>query len=542
METFPILVDLGLVVTAAGVLLLLSRPLRVPPILAYLAAGLLLGPVTGTLAVTESVEIFSELGVALLLFLVGLELSLARLRDVGGTAAVAGLLQVGLTTALGAGLAAALGFSATDALLLGIATAFSSTVVVVKLLARTGSVVSLHGRLAVGILLIQDVVVALALTLVAGLGSGGEGGAGALVGGLGQAGLGILTLGLLALVGVRWCLPRLLRWMAAEGEAFFIVALTWCFGFILVAEAFHVSLELGAFIAGVGLAQLPYSEELVRRVHPLADFFLAVFFVSLGIGMELSAIPDVWLPALLISVFVLMLKPLIVWALTRRKVGSEDAFRAGLTLGQISEFSFILVGLAVAGGLVESPLLQPLVGLVGLTTIGLSALAVPLAPRLFDILRPLLDRAPDMAGAAAKEAPLRRGHIVVVGMNTLGLRLVERFGELGEVVVAVDTDPEKLASLPEDIGCVFGNVDNPSVLEEAGVTRARLVVSALQIEDANALLAHRCRRLDVPVSVHAFDPSLVDELLEIGADHLMVSKLDGIQVLEAELRRLGVMG
>ena len=130
-------------------------------------------------------------------------------------------------------------------------------------------------------------------------------------------------------------------------------------------------------------------------------------------------------------------------------------------------------------------------------------------------------------------------YVVVVGMNTLGRRLVEGFMERGDLVLAVDTDQRKLAALP--CPTLLGNTDHPDVLEEAGIPRARLVVSALQIEDANGLLAYRVARLGVLVSVHAFDPALADELRELGASHLMISKYDGIRQVAEALRREGVM-
>lgn len=542
MFDFPILRDLGYVIVGAAALLFLARPLRVPPIVVYLLGGLLLGPATGLLGVSASIELFSELGVALLLFVVGLELSVEKVRDVGRAAVIAGTLQVAATLALGAALALALGFGAGAALFLGLVTAFSSTVVVIKLLDRAGDLDAAYGRLSIGILLVQDVLVAVALTLVSGLGAAGEtAGAASIVRGLAGAFLGIAVLGTVAALAVRWILPPVIRWLSASTEALFVASLAWAIAFILGAEAFHVSIELGAFMAGVALAQLPYNGELRRRIHPLVDFFLAVFFVALGAGMDLGAAAAHAGTALLLSLFVVVAKPvLLAWLLARLGRSRRTAFLAGLTLGQVSEFSFVLLGIAVAGGLLERDVLS-LLGLVGLATIGGSAALVPRGPALYEALerRGWLAFLP---ATAPDPPPSRRlaGHVVVVGMNALGRRLVRAVVARGETVLAIDTDPAKLERLPSTT--LFGSIDNPSVLEEAAIERAKLVVSALQIEDVNSLLAYRCARLGVPVSIHAFDPSLADELLEIGADHLMVSKHDGIRQMEEELRRIGVIG
>ena len=541
MTDFQILGDLGLVVFASTLLLLVSRPLGVPPILSYMVAGLALGPLTGLLGPSESVDLFSELGIALLLFVVGLELSVDKIRAIGRTVVLAGVAQVGLTFVLGALLAIALGFELSASLVVGLVVTFSSTVVVVKLLDRARDLGTLHGRLSVGILLVQDVLVAVVLTLFGALGGTGDGATGTPWLGLAIALVGIIGLATIGAAAGRWVMPRLLTWLGPLPEGLFIVALAWLFAFILGAEVLGISIELGAFVAGVVLAQLPHNEELRRRTHPLVDLFLAVFFVSLGASMDLSAVAIYWPTAIAFSVFVLIVKPILLTVLLGILGQSPRAsFLVGVTLGQTSEFGFILAALAVEAALVPPEFLG-LVGLVGFITIGASSLLVPhgesMAARL--AIRGWLEWLPGERGVAAVPPRRPEGHVVVVGMNTLGRILVQRFADLGEDVLAVDTDVTKLEGLPART--LVGDVSMAAVLEETAMEGASLVVSALQIEDVNSLLAYRCRRMGVPVSVHAFDSSLVDELMEIGADHLMISKLDGIGPMEAELRRMGVI-
>jgi len=537
---YPILDDLGLVLVGAAAVLLVSRRLHLPPILAYIVAGLVLGPLSGVLEITDSLDLFAELGVALLLFVVGLELSLDKIRAFGGTAAVAGLVQVALTFGLGVGLATGLGFELPAAVVAGLVAAFSSTAVVVKLLDRTGDMDSTHGRLAIGILLVQDVLVVVVLTTLGGMEAGGNAAA-SLVG----LALPLLAMGGLILLGSavgRWILPGLVRWLGPTPEGLFIVGLAWAFGFILAAESLHLSVELGAFVAGVILAQVPHVDELRRRTHPLVNLFLAVFFVSLGASIDTASMAATWPAALAVSAFVLFVKPILI-ATILGALGQppRTAFLAGLTLGQVSEFAFILAGLAAASGMVP-PDFFGFVGLVGLLTIGASAVLVPAGPGLWRWLE--ASRIPTRFGDARPTVqaagPTLEGHVVVIGMNTLGRRLVERFTGLGETVLAIDTDAAKLAALP--VRTIAGDVTRFSVFEEGGIPHAKLVVSALQIEDVNSLVVYRCDRLGVPVSAHAFDPSLIDELLEIGADHLMVSNHDGLRSVEEGLRRLGAMG
>lgn len=541
MTPYPVLDDLGLVLVGAAAVLIGSRSLRIPPILAYIIAGLVLGPVTGLLRVSASLDLFAELGVALLLFVVGLELSFEKLRAFGGTVVIAGAVQVALTFGLAAGLASLLGFPSQAALMIGLVAAFSSTAVVVKLLDRSGEMESTHGRLAIGILLVQDVLVVVVLTAVGG--AGGAEGAGAVTA-LASLIVPLLAMGALVLVGAavgRWVLPSFVRWMSPTPDGLFIVGLTWAFAFILAAEALHLSVELGAFVAGVILAQLPHTDELRRRTHPLVDFFLAVFFVSLGASIDTASMAAQWPAAVVTAGFIVTVKPVLIMVILGRLGQTRrTAFLTGLTLGQVSEFGFILAGLAVASGLVSQEFFG-FVGLVGLATIGASAVLVPRGQDLWRRMEGSRALSWFPAGAPVERRPdiPMVDHVVIVGMNTLGRMLVRRFTALGETVLAVDTDATKLTGIPART--MVGDVTLASVFEEADIPRAKLVVSTLQIEDVNSLVAYRCHRLGVPASIHAFDPSLIDELYEIGADHLMVSKHDGIRSVEDELRRLGVM-
>ena len=535
---FPILLELGLIVVAAAAVVLVARLVRTPTIIAYIVAGLLLGPVTGVLEATETVELIAELGIALLLFLVGLELSLDNIRDVGKVALIGGLAQVGLTAAGGAGLALLMGFSPVESAFLAAAVAFSSTVAAVKVLTQKRELGTLYGRIAVGILLLQDVVVILLLTVLAALEDPQAVGAGQILGGVARSFGGMLLLLAAALLAARYVLRNVFGWMARSPEGLFIWALTWCFLFVVGAEALHISPEIGAFLAGVSLAQLPFNTELRRRVHPLMNFFVMVFFVSLGVQMDLAAAAAYWKAAVVLSLFVLVGKPLLLYFVIRR-LGPDGrtALLSSATLAQISEFSFVVAALGLSAGLIDERILS-LVGVMGLGTIGVSVFVLS-QPRL-------LERATARVGAASVRPPERPGaghggpqledHVIVVGMNALGTRIVRDLVESGERVLAIDTDAEKLEGLP--CSTVLGSTEHLSVLEEANLDGAKLLVSALQIEEANNLLAFRGRAAGVPTSIHAFDRLVMDELREIGADYLIQSKTAGTRRLATEVVEL----
>lgn len=541
MSPDALLAELGWVIAAAAVALLATRPLRLPPVLVYVAAGLVLGPVTGVIHPSESTHLIGEVGIALLLFLVGLELSPAAIRDVGRNALVIGGVQVAVCTALGALAGHLFGYTVLEALLLGLAVAFSSTVVVVKLLGRLGQLTAPHGRLSVGILLVQDVVVAIVLTLMAGLGSAGNLSTGAVLEGVGRAFGGLAVLVGVAALAARLVLPPLVRWMARAQDAVLVWSLTWCFVFIVAAELLGLSVELGAFMAGLTLAPTVVHGELRRRVQPLADLFLAIFFVVLGAELQPGAAFESLPTVLALIGLVLVAKPLVLGVLSRwaGRLDPRTSTLTASTLGQMSEFSFILAAAAVAAGLVADELVS-IIGLAGVVTIGISAALVQSQATLWRRWGPARRAAHDGTSEAGDgDRPARLDHTVVVGMNSLGRRLVEALVARGERVVAVDTDPFKLEGLESET--LQGSTDHWSVLTDACVPEARLVVSALRIEDANSLLAYRCCNLGVPVGVHAFDQSVRADLEALGVDYLMDSKREGARRLRDSLIELEVL-
>jgi Kef-type K+ transport system membrane component KefB len=543
MTDLPILRDLGTIVVAALVFALLARVVRMPSIVAYILAGLLLGPALKLLEITDSVQLISEVGIALLLFLVGLELSFDKIRDVGRVAVLAGLGQVVFTAAGGFGLSLLLGFTVIESVFIGTALTFSSTVVVVKLLGQKGELDALYGRIAVGIFLVQDLVVIVALTVLTGLGQPETLEPATLARSLGAAFGGMLLMLGAALAAARYLLPRVFGWMASSGDGLFIWSLGWCFLFVVGAELFHLSPEIGAFLAGVSLAQLPYNAELRRRVHPLMNFFVAVFFVSLGLQMELQAAAALWAPAVVLSLFVLVGNPVIfMWIIARLGYGERTAFLTSVTVAQISEFSFVFAAVGLASGLIDETILS-LVAVVGLVTIAASAYMILYNHGLYGVVQRLGLLRP-FGAAPETGTPQTSGglqdHVIIVGINALGRRLVEDLTRRGETVMAVDTQPARLEGLESHT--LLGNVESPSVLEAAGLAHAKLLISALQIEDTNNLLAYRGRMAGVPTSIHAFDQSVVRELQEIGADHLILSKNAGTRRVAEALHRAGALG
>ena len=527
-----LLLNLGFIVITAAGFAFLGKLVKMPSIVAYIIAGIVLGPGLGIVQLDHSLKLISELGIALLLFLVGLELSLQKIKDLGRVAIILGGLQVPMTAAGAYVISTLMGFSVVECVFLAATVTFSSTVVVIKLLDQKGATSRLFGRIAISLFLAQDVVVIIGLTILSGLGSGGDEPFEmvTLTKSLGIAFAGMVILLLVSLFASRCVLPNPFAWASRSPDTVFIWALCWCFLVVLLAHQFHLSVEIGAFLAGIAIAQLPIHEDLHRRLHPLMTFFVAVFLVTLGIQMDISVLGEVWKYALGLSVFVIIAKPLIVFIiLSRLRYSEYTAFQAATASGQVSEFAFILLGLGAGAGLIEGRVVS-LGGMVGILTIAISSYLILYSDPLYSAFQKLgvlkffkAKQEPD-----TEEQHSYEGHVVVVGMNALGREVVKQLSGRGETVLAIDTDPRKL----EGLNCaetLIGSVEYESAVEEIGLSRARLVISALQIEDTNHLLAYRCRSAGVPCAIHAFDISVVEDLLDLDTAYMFMPAFDAVR-------------
>lgn len=532
--------SVGWIVVGAAVCLLLARLVRLPSIVACLVAGLVLGSGLGLVERTETLDLLADVGIVLLLFLVGLELSFSKIRQVGMVAVVAGLGQVAFTVVGGFLLCSLLGFAVLDAVFVAAALTFSSTVVAVKLLTDKGELNDWYGRIAVANSLVQTLVVLLALIFINSLSEAGR--------------LDFLLIGrsllfslgkLVLLFGgtyllVKFVLPRILPWIASSPGAIFIWSLCWCFLVVGAAGWMGISLEVGALLAGLNLAHVRYSRDLQHRIKPLMNLFVAMFFVILGVQINVAEALAYWWPALVLSAFVLIGNGFIFMVIIPRFGFSErTSFCAGVTGAQISEFSFIFVKLGLAAGLVSGAVVS-VVALVGVLTISASAYLILYNGPLYawfartGLLRIFRAGKTDRADDSKTS---REGHIVIVGMNSLGRLLAETLHAKGEQVIALDTDAAKLNGLPCET--MVGSSEYLDVLLEADLPKAKLLISALRIEEANELLAFRARQFGVPCSIHAVDISMVDNLLELDVDYLMLSKVDGIKLQTRYLRERG---
>lgn len=344
---FTLLAAILAVAAAVG---LLANRLHQPLIVAFIGVGILVGPVgTGWVGDVDQIELLAQLGIAILLFLVGLRLDLHLIRTTGPVALATGLGQVIFTSVLGYGIALALGMDHTTAIYVAVALTFSSTIIIVKLLSDKREIDQLHGRIAVGFLIVQDLVVVIAMIGLTAFGQEtSDNHIGLDIAFV--AGKGIALLAGIAVM-MRWVLPWLLHLVARSQELLVLFAVAWAVSVASLSAWLGFSTEVGAFLAGMSLASTPYREAVGARLVSLRDFLLLFFFISLGAELEFVDAGRQLTEAVVFSLFVLVGNPLIVLVIMGLMgYPARVSFLAGLTVAQISEFSLILAALGLSLG------------------------------------------------------------------------------------------------------------------------------------------------------------------------------------------------
>ena len=476
-----IFLQIAFVIVTASSLALLAFKIKQPLLIAYMVAGLIIGPgVLGFVHQTETMRAFSEVGIAFLLFLVGLNLNWRKIKDIGSAAIVVGLGQTVLTTGLGYGVGMLLGFNATTSLFLGTAFAFSSTIVVVKMLADKEELERLHGRLSIGILIVQDLL-AMGLLLV--------------LGALRDHGnvTELITISLVKAVVVlvslwvvaRFVLPAVFRYAARLQELLFLTAVGWCFAVTSVLFFLGFGIEIGALLAGISLAGTGFHREIESKIKPLRDFFLIIFFIVLGTNLSLEALQTMWVPALVFSTVVLLGKPLIIVPLLRVfGYHPRAGFMTGATVAQVSEFSFIVLAAGIAAGLIAEEIL-PMATMVGMITIAVSSYLILYGESVYKLFAWMFEwMAPGYAPLESVRS--RASAILLFGYQDMGAAILPSLLCVHKDVLVVDYDPQQIEALQDrPVQAVYGDVSNEELLVGLQAHKAKLLVSTIPDREVN---------------------------------------------------------
>lgn len=527
-----IFLDLTIVIVLASVLALVFRLLRQPTILAYIVAGVMIGPL-GLFGVsdTEVISTFAQIGITLLLFLLGLELRVSDLKNVGKASVLTGIGQIVFTAGIGYVICLLLGFSALSSVYIAVALTFSSTIIVVKLLSDKKDTKSLYGRISVGFLLIQDFVAILALVFLSGF-NPGEGD------GLSILSFLLVILKAAALFAVivflsKSFLPKIVAKISQSQELLFLFSLAWAFGMsaLFSSELVGFSIEIGGFLAGLALANSVGNHQIIAKVRPLRDFFVTIFFVALGTELLFSHFASIFLPSVLLSLFVLIGNPLIVIIiLGLLGYRSRTSFLAGLTVAQISEFSLIVVFMGNQLGHVSDETVS-LVTVVGAVTFVVSTYMIMNGNRLYLFFKPILLRFEKKnARDVRPKIEDLKNHIVLIGANRMGESILEALHKKNERVFVVDFDPDVIDRLNEKkIDCVFGDIVDTDIQEIANIAEAKLVISTVPDVDDNILLLDSLEKINKSAIsiVYALDINEAELLYKKGADYVVLPNLAG---------------
>ena len=531
---FDIFAQIGLLIGMATVVSLVMRMLRQPLIVGHIITGFLVWRFAlGLFEDMETLELFSQLGISFLLFTVGLTLNPKLFRDYGWVSIVTGFGQVLLTGGVGVAICMLLGFGWIPSLYVGIALAFSSTVIVMKLLSDKGDLDKLYVKLSIGSLLLQDLI-AIVLLFAIPFVSGSQGTGWDLV--------RMLALGCGAGVAVfifsHYVLRYLHPYLTRSQELLFLFATSWGIGISALFAGIGFSLEGGALIAGVALSTIPSRHEIGARLAPLRDFFIVVFFILLGARMVIGDFHAVLVPALILSLFVLIGNPLlqliIMGTLGYRR---KTSFQTGMMAAQISEFSLILVALGVSLGQVESGVLT-MVTLIGLITIFISSYLILYSDTLYQYLAPYL-RIFEKKNAKERALRTKTYAAILIGGGRIGSDFIRLFKEEKMNYLVIEHDPEIAAMLQHDkVPYEFGDAGDPDFLDELNIRQAALIVSTVPELETNRLILATAKRdgSDPVVMLVAHRIADALELYDAGADYVVLPHFLGASYASSLVR------
>lgn len=547
MEGFGLIVDLVIVLMAALVGGVLALRLKLPVIVGYIAGGILVGPHAFRLVSdVGQIETVATIGVVLLLFALGMEFSLRRLREISKVAILGGVAQILTTVAVGFLIGRLLGWSSEEAVFFGLVIALSSTTVVLKILTERGELDSAHGRVMIGILLVQDLAVVPMMVILPVLGGGGGG----LLVALGTAVLkAVLFLGAMLVLGI-WVLPWLMRRVMGlrSREVFLLAVFGLGLGVAFVTHYFGLSMALGAFVAGLLVSESEYAHQALADMIPLRDVFATLFFASLGMLVDPGFLAAN-LGAVAVVVVVIVVGKSIICSLVPWPFGYsvKTMLFVGAGLFQIGEFSFVLAAAALAMGVVSSGLYNLI-----LSTAVITILLTPIALRLASMVYGKLSQGERVARLLAGRSDpafgggesALRGHVVICGCGRVGRNLGAILMRRGFSYAVIDINPYVIrARRASGVHCIFGDAGNPEILARAGVDKARVLVVtfaepvATQMVVRNALRMNP--RLDIVARVHV--DREVRVLRELGVAKLVRPEFEaGLEIVRHTLHRFGV--
>lgn len=536
--------DLVLIIVTATILSILARKTGQPSIVAYIFTGIVLGPVLigiaddlgltnliaqlgldfiphpfGAVTESELTHLMSELGLGFLLFLLGIEMNLKEIEELLKPIANIAIWQTVLQTSLAFIIPLVLGFTLIETVVIALCTVFGATPVIVKLLNDKDEINSLPGKIDVGVLILQDIylVIILALFSADSLTNVSE--------------IGFQLVKIFALIGLigglsyffaQNLLPKLFKRIGDDRHAFFIHGLAWAFVFITISVNLGLDIEVGAFLAGLGLGQMPYRNELKERIRPLTNFFIVIFFSSIALTLEPSNLYAYWFEAVVASVILMIGNfSIMFYLINRLDFDAATSFLGSINMTQVSEFSLVVGGLAVTQGYVGNDILGYL-SLMALLTMTSSSYLINYNQQIYSKVEPYLKR---FDNESNWENSKLENHIVVLGYDNLARNTVEELSSHGKDVMIVDRNPDNVDELTNSkYEYIFGDASHGEVRKQAGIERADIVLSFIPELKISKQLLESTREDSIKI-VKARNFQQAAELYELDADYVIVKNL-----------------
>lgn len=523
----PVFFGIGIIIIIATIGGFIAKLIRQPLIPFYIIAGLIIGPWLQLITDTKIVGSLSEIGVAFLLFIVGLEIDFKKLGNVAWISSLGTVIRDFLLFSLAFLIADTMGFTKKEAVYIGFIVAFSSTMVVLKILSDKRKLGTLHGRIMIGILLMEDVMAIFALSILTTINDF------SIVFLLRSVLIAIVALTAALLIG-RFMFPTLFRFAARSHELLFLAATTMLFLFAMVFNYLGFSIAIGAFVAGVALANLPYNVEIITRVKSLRDFFATIFFVSLGMRLVPGEIvANVW-PIAIFTAFVLIIKPLITMVVvTFFGYKKKPAYQVSASMAQVSEFSLIIVALGLSLGHISNSIFTIAI-MIAMLTITVTSYLMNFEEPIYNAIGSKLtifERVMKSHGKDLEYVPGdKKFEVMLCGYQRIGYSILKKLHQLKKDMLIVDYNPEVIRDLIKSKkNCIYADVGDIELWERLDLSKLKLIVSTVpEFQDSLLIIKkvkEKNKKAVIYVTADEIDEALI--LYDHGADYVILAHFLG---------------
>jgi len=537
----PVFLEISIVLALATLISFVMKYLKQPLIVGYILTGVLAGPyVLNLLQSHETLELFSKLGITILLFIIGIHLSPKIIKELGSTSFLVGLSQIVITSLVGFTIAIFLGIDRIAALYIAIALTLSSTIIILKLISDKGDTHKLYSKLTISLLIIQDVVATFVLLLVSSFSKSVK-----------MNVSNPMSLMLLKVMGlvlgfsivIKYLLPKMINFASSNQELLFLFSISWGLGTAIAFNILGLSIEVGALIAGIALSTSEFAEEISSRLQPLRDFFIVLFFIFLGASMILDISVSNLVPILVLSLFVLVGNPIIL-VIIMNLLGyhKKTSFMAGMAIAQISEFSLILATLGMQVGHLSKEVVT-LITFVGLITISGSSYFIIHAEKMYPYLKRFLTILEFRKNNKETQPKNKKFDVFLFGFNRSGNDLLKSLKEMQYKIAIVDYDPETTKRLPGNFkNFFFGDASSIEFLDSLPLIKSQLIISTLPDLETNKLLIKYLNKNQskAVAIIYAHNKNDALDYYDSGADYVVLPHYIGVKHTANLIKKTGI--